>query len=233
MDTDGWSRLVEEVELHTTMASYRSAIFALTLAFSFDLAGAQIPAPTAISDAGFSKCSRDACLFVPDDSQARVYRRGDLEYSVDQDGVLVLRRANQILLSTPLENLSASVYIAWSSKTQWFSVTWSDGGAIGGFHTRVFRISGDTVSESHPVERSFADFKSRHYCKTRGDNVQAYGWDRPSGGIMLVMSVYPTADCGRDLGHTEGYLVRPNDGVVLRHLTAAQLDAYITANPVP
>jgi hypothetical protein len=110
-------------------------------------------------------------------------------------------------------------------------VTWSDGGAIGNFHTRIFHVQGDSIREFATVESAFKSFESRHFCKARGDNVQAYGWDEPTHTLVLVMSVYPTGDCGRDLGHTEAYFVRPTDGTVTHHLTAAQLNAYMKRHP--
>jgi hypothetical protein len=195
------------------------------------LAAAQLPAPMT-SDAGFSECTRDSCLFVPD-GPPKIYRHGDYEYSADENGAFVLRRADHAILSTKLKNWNASVYVVWSEDSSWFAVTWSDGGAIGNFHTRLFHARAGVITESHSVEPAFAAFRRRHYCKTSGDNVQAYGWDSASGGIMLVMSVYPTSDCGRDLGHTEGYLIRPESGAILQHLTVTQLNTYIEMHPVP
>lgn len=198
----------------------------------------QLAAPTAISDMGYRACSRDSCLFVPDAEHPKIYNRGDLAYGVDvspsdEEAQFVLRRANKTLLATSLKDLSASVFVVWSEKSDWFAITWSDGGAIGNFHTRVFHIQGDEVRESKAVDTAFSDFRSRHYCKSCGDNVQAYGWDIGSNALVLVMSVYPTGDCGRDLGHTEAYFVKATDGRVLRHLTLAQLNTYIERHPVP
>jgi hypothetical protein len=206
-------------------------------AFIAMMASAQLEAPTAISDLGYSSCSRDACLFVPDSEHPKVYHHADLSYTVevppsDEGGRFVLRRANNVLLATGLRDLSASVLVVWSEKSDWFAVTWSDGGAIGNFHTRVFRIQGSQVSETKAVNPASREFQSRYYCKQRGDNVQAYGWDKDSGALVLVMSVYPTGDCGRDAGHMEAYFVRATDGTVLRHLPLAQLRAYMESHPV-
>jgi hypothetical protein len=199
---------------------------------------AQLGAPTAISDAGFSSCSHDACMFVPDSEHPKLYRHGSLAYTVevppsDEGGRFVLRRGDRTLLTTVLKDLSASVFVVWSEKSDWFAVTWSDGGAIGNFHTRVFHVQGDEVRETKAVDSAFRDFRSRHFCKQRGDNVQAYGWDKNSDSLVLVMSVYPTGDCGREMGHTEAYFVQATDGKVLRHLTFAQLNAYTERHPVP
>jgi len=199
-------------------------------------AHSQLAAPTAISDAGFSACSHNTCTFVPESEKPTVYRRGNLSYTVrvparDEGGTFVMRRGRKVLLTTPLKDLSASVSVVWSQKSDWFAVTWSDGGAIGNFHTRIFHVVDEAVQEFPTVRNAFRSFRSRHWCRVRGDNVQAYRWDE-SGAIVLVMSVYPTGDCGEEAGHMEAYFVRPTDGIVLRRLTAARLDAYIKTHPV-
>lgn len=105
------------------------------------------------------------------------------------------------------------------------ALTYSDGGAIGGFHVRVFLIDGNGVRDvSKSIDGAVADFKARHYCKTRGNNVSALKWIR--GSLLVLTEVYPTSDCGPDLGHLEGYLVSVPQGKILEHLTLNQLKHY-------
>jgi hypothetical protein len=195
---------------------------------------AQLDAPMASSS--FGACTQDGCMWVPEFAKQKVYRRGDLAYLVqmlpsEQGGTFVLRRDRKVLLTTPLKDLSASVSVVWSQKNDWFAVTWSDGGAVGGFHTRVFHIAGDEVRETRAVDRAFQDFRSRHSCKARGENVQAYRWDEANEALVLVMSVYPASDCGKEMGHTEAYFVQPADGGILHHVDLAQLKAYMKTYP--
>jgi hypothetical protein len=191
----------------------------------------QLPAPTAISDFGYTSCSHSSCLFVPDDQHPKTYRQGDLSYTVTESGKFTLSRGQKVILSTPLKDLSASVFVVCSQTHDWFAITWSDGGAIGNFHTRVFHIAGNKVNEAESVKTAFSDFRVRHWCKARGDNVQAYGWDEKTGSLVLVTSVYPTGDCGKDLGHTEAYLVQPTDGAILRHLSLREFNVYAKSHP--
>ena len=186
----------------------------------------QLPAPTAISGFGYTSCTHSSCLFVPDDEHPKAYRQGDFGHTVAESGQFTLSRGLKVIFSTRLKDLSASVFVVWSERNDWFAITWSDGGAIGNFHTRVFQIAGDKVIEAESVKTAFADFRGRHWCKARGDNVQAYVWDEETGALVLVTSVYPTGDCGKDLGHTEAYFVRPTDGAVLRHLSLREFDTY-------
>ena len=136
----------------------------------------QLAAPTAISDFGYTSCSHSSCLFVPDDQHPKAYRQGDLSYTVTESGTFNLSRGQKVILSTRLKDLSASVFVVWLERNEWFAITWSDGGAIGNFHTRVVQIAGDQAVEAESVKTAFSDFRGRHWCKARGDNVQAYGW---------------------------------------------------------
>ncbi len=85
-----------------------------------------------------------------------------MSYTVKENGGFTLIRDGKTILSTRLRNLSASVLVTWSEKNDWFAVTWSNGGAIGNFHTRVFHIAGNDVNEVDSVGPAYADFRSRH-----------------------------------------------------------------------
>jgi len=105
------------------------------------------------------------------------------------------------------------------------ALTYSDGGAIGGYHVRVFLIEGYGVRDvSKCIDDAVADFKARHYCNTRRNNVSALKWIR--GSLLILTEVYPTGDCGPDLGHLEGYLVSVPQGKILEHMTLNQLKHY-------
>jgi hypothetical protein len=105
------------------------------------------------------------------------------------------------------------------------ALTYSDGGAIGGYHVRVFLIEGYGVRDvSKCIDDAVADFKARHYCNTRRNNVSALKWIR--GSLLILTEVYPTGDCGPDLGHLEGYLASVPQGKILEHMTLNQLKHY-------
>jgi hypothetical protein len=202
----------------------------LTL-FACTIAYAQLPAPTAFSD--YTGCTPYTCTWVPF-IRNRVWARGVYTYTVKTasgtGGDFILRRGGSILLSAELKDLDAGVAVTWSKNNSNFAVTWSDGGAIGGFHVLVFRISRDKVRELPATRQAFANFRSRYYCETRGDNLQAYGWDS-ADRLVLVASVYPTSDCGADMGYTEGYIVQAGTGKILRRMTLKELRLYIRQHP--
>lgn len=54
----------------------------------------------------------------------------------------------------------------------------------------------------------------------------ALRWAGDSRRLLLMTDVYPTGDCGRDAGHTEGYLVAVPEGRVERRLTLRELKRF-------
>ena len=195
---------------------------------------AQLDAPGAFSD--FADCKHDTCMWVPWDAH-KSFQRGDYSYTIDNlneddsKGDFALLRKGQELFRTPLKDLSASVSVVWSRDSHFFAVTWSDGGAIGNFHVRAFRVQDDAVTELPVTRKAFASFKARHWCEERGDNIQAYRWTADSKSLVLVLSVYPTGDCGAQLGHTEGFVVDALTGRIKENWNVRQLNAYIRSHP--
>jgi len=163
--------------------------------------------------------------------------RGAYSYTVEvpdgnQDlGFFVLRKGGKTLLRTPLKDLSASTSVVWSDDNRHFAITWSNGGAVGWFDVKAFRIDGDSVEQLPVAEKAYQAFKARHWCETRGDNIQAYQWSPDSRSLVLVLSVYPTSDCGKEMGYTEGYVVDAETGTVKQHWDLARLNAYLKSHP--
>jgi len=144
-----------------------------------------------------------------------------------------VRRQKEIFRFTAKDLVSLSVWIAvdhgrtldGTHDQARIALTYSDGGAIGGFHVRVFLIDGNGVTDaSKSIDGAVAEFRGRHYCKTRGNNVSALKWIR--GSLLILTEVYPTGDCGPDSGHLEGYLVSVPQGEILEHMTLNQLKHY-------
>jgi hypothetical protein len=194
----------------------------------------QLDAPTAFSD--FAGCKHHTCTWVPWDTH-KTFKHGEFAYTVDNfkenddGGDFVLRRGGKELLRTPLKDLSASVSVVWSPDSRSFAVTWSNGGASGWFDVRVFQIRGDSVVELPAIHDAFENFKARHWCRSRGDNRQAYRWASDSQELVLVLSVYPAGDCGEEMGHTEGLVVNASTGRIEQNWNLQRLKAYIQSHP--
>jgi len=189
-----------------------------------------------------TECAEDGFYaFIPDgQSRARIARIGNVDLEAafippNDDGARFwFVRDGKTIFSFTAKNLLASgVWIAVDDDVNpalgygydYIALTYSDGGAIGGFRVRVFHLDGDVVTDvSKAIRGAVADFRARHYCKERGNNVTALKWTK--GDLLLLTEVYPTSDCGPDLGHTEAYLVSVPDGKIQEHLTLNQLRQY-------
>jgi hypothetical protein len=219
--------------MHTQ--AIRVLVTALLLVYVLP-ARAQLPAPMEFSNAGYAHCGNHTCLWLPF-SAHRTFARRMYRYTVDVTGSLsadaefVLHRGEKELLRTPLKDLSGSTSVVWADDDRSFAVTWSDGGSVGVFHVRAFHIEGDSVTELPAVSKSFEAFKARHWCKSRGDDVQAYQWLPDSRQLILILTVYPTSDCGEDLGHMEAYVVDASTGDIRQHWNLKELNQYIRTHP--
>jgi hypothetical protein len=111
----------------------------------------------------------------------------------------------------------ADVEIGWSPDSTQFFITYSDSGAAGGYHAHLFRISEkQQLIESNLPQIAFKDFKSQHYCTPRGDNLYFVGWSLDSRQAFMVAEVYPTSDCGQEMGIAAGYLMDVVSRTIIR-----------------
>lgn len=143
-----------------------------------------------------------------------------------KQGRFSVRRRARTVFTFQVDDLSSNAEILRSPDGKAFALSYSDGGAIGRFHVRLFLINGDKVTDtSHAIQPAVDDFNSRHFCESRGNSVTALKWLDKSSDIVLLTEVYPTGDCGPDLGHAEGYIVSLPGGKIKRHMTLNQLKA--------
>jgi hypothetical protein len=122
-----------------------------------------------------------------------------------------------------LHDLSGGVFFNWSPDSRAFYVMWSNGGSIGGYSVRAFRVGGVQVAEVPLTKIAEREFEQKHPCPDRGHNVYAVRWSKGSEQLLLALQVYPTSDCGKELGLYSGYLVRVADGAILRRYAEREL----------
>jgi hypothetical protein len=111
--------------------------------------------------------------------------------------------------------LSCCIEAGWAPDSIQFFVMWSDGGGIGEYYVRAFRIVDNKIAELVAPRAAYADFKKHHDCKTRGVNIFILGWTADSEKLLLVPEVYPTSDC-EQLGLFRGYLMDAKTGSILK-----------------
>jgi hypothetical protein len=139
--------------------------------------------------------------------------------------VMRVYAAEELRGTFQLRDLSGSIFVKWSPDSQAFYVMWSNGGAVGAYAVRAFRVIGTQVEElllTRLVER---EFERHHPCAGRGHNVYSVRWLKNSEKLLLALQVYPTSDCGKEAGLYRGYLVRAADGMILRRYSERQLKA--------
>jgi hypothetical protein len=167
-------------------------------------------------------CADDgASAFIPDaPAKSDIALVGDIKLRAgfrgqgDEGATFEFVRGDKTLFSFTAEDLysdsvwvtaSGSVHAGLAFEAGNVAITYSDGGAVGGFHVRVFHIEHDLVTDvSVAINGAVVDFRKRHYCRPRGNNVTALKW----------------------VGHTEGYRVSVPDGKIQEHLTLEQLKRY-------
>lgn len=205
----------------TTWQIRSLAVLAATLLFGTAMDGQDR------SRQSVTRCWQDIVRFDGSSKAVTAPEGGGISLRLDSGkGQFFVSHDKKTFFTFAVGDLSSNPEALWSPDGHAFAINYSDGGAIGGFHVRVFSIRGDTVLDvSSAIQPAVADFKSRHYCKTRGNNVMALKW-KDSNHLLLWTQVYPTGDCGSDLGHEEGYLVAIPDGKVEAHLTRNQLANY-------
>jgi hypothetical protein len=124
-----------------------------------------------------------------------------------------------------MPEISSNVEIGWSPDSKQFFVSYSDSGAIGGFHVHMYRLNGSTVTESKVPTLIAEYFETKHWCKSRGNNLYFLAWTPDSRIAFLVAEVYPTSDCGKDMGVYTGYAVDTASAEVLRVFDERQTQA--------
>jgi hypothetical protein len=109
--------------------------------------------------------------------------------------------------------INAGIETGWSPDSTQFFVMYSAGGAIGDYHVHLFRISRGKVVEA-PAPRTVAtDFRKKHSCASRTNNLLFLGWTADSAQALLVAEVYPTGDC-EEAGLFRGYLVDTRAAII-------------------
>ena len=190
-------------------------------------AHAQLDRPSPLEEVG--ACSGLTCGLTLLDAPVQL-QNGPYTFGFDTDkGSLVVLRGSQKLASISVN--PSAITMTWSRDHRAFALTWTDGGSIGNFHVKTFHLQNGTFRQTAGADRAFRHFQKRHDCPTRGDNVQAYRFEDGGKNLMLILSVYPTGDCGLELGHTEGYLVRVVDGAILKCLGLHELNTYMREHP--
>jgi hypothetical protein len=158
--------------------------------------------------------AKEPIVAAPDHVHA-IHLKKNYHFQVMHDG--------RVVRDLDIKELSAGIFIKWAPDSKAFFIMWSNGGMVGGYDVRVFTVDGDTVTSVPTLRLAKKDFERRHYCRARGNNYYALQWVDGSNALDVMTEVYPTSDCGKDLGHDEGYRVDTRHGTILKRYTLAEL----------
>ena len=138
-------------------------------------------------------------------------------------GSLRVETRGSVIGRFALRDLSGNIVIGWAPDSNAFYFMWSNGGAVGGYELRVFRVSASSAAEVPAARESLRDFARRYPCPTRGHNTFPIQWRNGSRDLLVAHQVYPTSDCGRHLGLYAGYIVRVTDGAIRQRYSEEEL----------
>ena len=174
---------------------------------------------------------RDQVIPSPD-QKYRVVLGGYNENAESGRGSMRAFEGPKLLSKFTLKGLSPGVFLNWAPDSKAFILMWSAGGAIGRYHVRVFRVRGNRVTELTAVKIAEREFARKHYCQARGSNLFALRWLEDSNSLLIAPGVYGTSDCGKDMGLTMAYLVRTDDGRIIKRYSKPEIEnLFRTCSP--
>jgi len=165
--------------------------------------------------------------FMADDFQNRPVVKspdGGIAVRLTTDGTFDVVVGDAVVSQLKFPDIESNIEIGWSPDSSQFFISYSDSGATGGFHVHLYRLKGIIVIENRAAAEVAKDFKAKHWCNTRGNNLFFLDWTPDSKIGFFVAEVYPTSDCGRDMGFHEGYAVNVEDGKIVRVFTQERTD---------
>lgn len=148
-----------------------------------------------------------------------------------EGGWIRVLESKRMLAHYALRDISAGLYLKWAPDSGAFYLMWSDGGQLGTYHVRVFKIREHKAREVRSTNIAIADFHKHHYCSERNDNVYAVRWlDRPDE-LLIATEIYPTGDCGIEMGFIAGYAVNIRSGEIRKRYARKDVESEMQSCP--
>jgi hypothetical protein len=109
--------------------------------------------------------------------------------------------------------------IEWAPDSSAFTVTQSDGGAVGSWYIEVYKISTGSLQKIDVMKAVAADFQKRPGgCPEEDANIASVGWLGPKK-LLIVAQAPPHSSC-RDMGAIRGYEVSIANGHIISKYNA-------------
>jgi hypothetical protein len=133
----------------------------------------------------------------------------DREKSVQltRDYMFRVVSGSTVVTEIDLPDISSDIEVGWSPDSTQFFISYSNGGAIGGYYAHMYRLNRSTLTESGAPAVVAKRFRAKHWCESRGNNLFFLAWTPDSKVAFLVAEVNPDSDCGKSMGTFRGYAV--------------------------
>ncbi|MHB8526026.1 MAG: hypothetical protein ACYDD2_07715 [Candidatus Acidiferrales bacterium] len=114
--------------------------------------------------------------------------------------------------------------VMWSPDSKAFAETYSDAGAVGGFHVLIYYVEQNGLRIIEPTAFVIREFLShpRACFEPEDPNVGAIEWISGSSEILVAAETLPHSNCD-GMGTFRAYVIRLPDGTIVR--TYGQIEA--------
>ena len=170
------------------------------------------PGPTAVAD--FPLGGRNIVVVSPD---------GAIETRVTNIELTLVDRNKPTRFAQTSIPVASLAEIRWARGSDAFALTQSDGGWVGTWSVRLYRLGPTGLSESDPGRLVLADFKQLFpRCQDEYPNVAAVGWVEGPRRLRLVVEMPCHSSC-TDMCRVAGYVVDTAGGGILERLRETTL----------
>jgi hypothetical protein len=153
-------------------------------------------------------------VWSPDQSR-RIQLRKNFKLRVESGGIIIGEFG---LVDDP-----ANTAIKWSSDSRSFYVEMSADTI--GVQLVAYTVIGHTLLKLKGPEVVAREFGEKHSCKSHENNLHVVRWEDGSQRLLLMPEVYPTSDCGLEMGYSEGFLVDAESGKIVKQYPQAVIEA--------
>ncbi|MHB8412372.1 MAG: hypothetical protein ACYDDI_10570 [Candidatus Acidiferrales bacterium] len=107
--------------------------------------------------------------------------------------------------------------VMWSPDSKAFAETYSDSGAVGGFHVLVYYVGQNGLRIIEPTARVIREFLSHpRTCFVPEDpNIGAIEWIRGSSELLVAAETLPHSNCD-NMGTFRAYIIHLPDGDIVK-----------------
>ncbi len=102
-----------------------------------------------------------------------------------------IKVANAVISEVDIEDISADIEIGWSPDSSHFFISYSSGGAVGRYHVRLFRLTGQTLTNTGAnIGATIFSFWAGHQTRRSASSLQRC--TRPETAVRTLVCIAGT-----------------------------------------